>query len=367
VINLWFETRGLIGFAAAQYTPNVMPFGTPFARDGDLLNVPFIGSYIIYRQDSAAPTVLIPVEVNPIAIDAVLAEPEALGTRRSVGRPDPRPLSANQASPASWAEDLFDYITARQSTYDRRIPDVPPGLVNTNDLNSLADDTRTADGPVFGDEGRGTAPVRVFGNGLGASGIAVRAESLSQRSTNYATLNEGKVNINTAPPAVLRLLPITVGTDGLSGPGVVTDAIATAINTSRNSASGPFTSVMHFDRSATVGGPSTVVSPISAASTAEARFLAGDITPTSGLDDYKVDLANATRISNLASTRSDTFTVYITVQAWTVGGPPGTTWVQATDTRLVGERRVAFIVDRSALTNFDKDTKKLRILQVERE
>ena len=54
-----------------------------------------------------------------------------------------------------------------------------------------------------------------------------------------------------------------------------------------------------------------------------------------------------TKVSNLITTRSDSFTVYIQLQGWRgVGGtnPP----------QLVVQRRAAFIQDRSQLTNTNR-------------
>ena len=48
------------------------------------------------------------------------------------------------------------------------------------------------------------------------------------------------------------------------------------------------------------------------------------------------------RISNLITTRSDSFTVYVLVQGWRDAGTPAP--------RLVVQRRAAIIVDRSAMT-----------------
>ena len=85
----------------------------------------------------------------------------------------------------------------------------------------------------------------------------------------------------------------------------------------------------------------------------------GDLSPHTGIPDGVHDSSNGVvianapwdfeerylmldRISNLITTRSDSFTVYIVVQGWrNVGG---------TTPQLVAQRRAAFIIDRSNVT-----------------
>jgi hypothetical protein len=58
--------------------------------------------------------------------------------------------------------------------------------------------------------------------------------------------------------------------------------------------------------------------------------------------DFEKKYLNLTRISNLLTTRSDCFTVYLQVQGWRDAG--------TTNAKMVVQRRLAFIVDRSRLT-----------------
>ena len=62
--------------------------------------------------------------------------------------------------------------------------------------------------------------------------------------------------------------------------------------------------------------------------------------------DFNDKFLNLTRVSNLLTTRSDAYTAYVMVQGWRDAGTP-----QAT---LVAQRRLAFIVDRSAVTKTNK-------------
>jgi hypothetical protein len=62
--------------------------------------------------------------------------------------------------------------------------------------------------------------------------------------------------------------------------------------------------------------------------------------------DFEKKYLNLTRVSNLLTTRSDAYTVYLQVQGWRDAG--------TVNAKLVVQRRLAFIVDRSRLTATDK-------------
>jgi hypothetical protein len=61
--------------------------------------------------------------------------------------------------------------------------------------------------------------------------------------------------------------------------------------------------------------------------------------PTTDFQEQNLALA---RVSNLITTRSDSYTVYVLVQGWANAGTAGA--------KLVVQRRAAFIVDRSGMT-----------------
>ena len=69
--------------------------------------------------------------------------------------------------------------------------------------------------------------------------------------------------------------------------------------------------------------------------------------PLPGVDavryDFEEQFLLLNKVSNLITTRSDSFTVYVTVQGWTNVGKP------TTPPQLVAQRRVAFIIDRSGV------------------
>jgi hypothetical protein len=66
----------------------------------------------------------------------------------------------------------------------------------------------------------------------------------------------------------------------------------------------------------------------------------GGEQPITGDFEQKYELI--TRISNLATTRSDSFTVYLLVQGWRNAG--------TANPELVAQRRAAMIIDRSNVT-----------------
>jgi hypothetical protein len=72
-------------------------------------------------------------------------------------------------------------------------------------------------------------------------------------------------------------------------------------------------------------------------------------------EDYQQDCLTLTRISNLITTRSDTFTIYIELQGWQNVG--------SANAQPMITRRYAYIVDRSAI-NGDPGSRFLKTLTV---
>jgi hypothetical protein len=73
------------------------------------------------------------------------------------------------------------------------------------------------------------------------------------------------------------------------------------------------------------------------------------VTP---IANYEDDTIQITRISNLTTTRSDSYTVYIVVQAWeNFGRAPGST--NPGPARMIRQQRSSFIVDRSGILPFN--------------
>lgn len=71
--------------------------------------------------------------------------------------------------------------------------------------------------------------------------------------------------------------------------------------------------------------------------------------------DFKEQYLLLNRVSNLITTRSDVFTVYVVIQGWRNVGVPNQT------PQFVTERRAATIVDRTAVTPNDRRLKEFRV------
>lgn len=292
-----------------NFTPDIpadqFPYGSPFARDGDVLAVPFIGSYQIRNNNNLTGTNTVH-EINPVTADAVRSDPAAAATTH-VGRFIP------QGVEYGWTSDLFAYISARQAPAEALLPDVPMEYVDVL-APATAGNRRTTGFTIDGSAV--TLP-------LGSVNL------LDQNAGN--TLVQGKINVNTAPQLIRRLLPLTVDANGLVQPGP-NAAAATGLNP------GNYFSLLEISGLPAGSGSS---------------FNAGDIsTNASGVapagTDYEVAFQNHIRISNLATTRSDSYTVYITVQAWRTNG--GGTNPTSNPARLLAERRAAYLVDRGVIT-----------------
>lgn len=217
---------------------------------------------------------------------------------------------------------------------------------------------------------------------------------------------EGKLNLNTADFGVLKLLPLAMRTDASVNPpngvGVIDTARISGTDPG-NPTSGlagyiylglqappvgaaqslkPYRSLFFLNGlGADVGINFQSLEPNPALTPAGRRRIAGDITgvfdpavpPTfAGLGDnlkyldpdspqaavytptYEDHTLQLARISNLTTLRSDSYTVYIVVQAWeNFGNPPQTTSSDPPPARLVRQQRAAFLVDRSGITPFN--------------
>jgi hypothetical protein len=133
-------------------------------------------------------------------------------------------------------------------------------------------------------------------------------------------------------------------------------------------AHGPFTSIFDLNQvpdfqtaAAAVNSPSSSVGLLSPADPAFGTASPNTNPPLGGEEDYQGDCLTLTRISNLITTRSDTFTIYIEVQGWQNVGMP--TVANPTLAQPMITRRYAFIVDRSAI-NGDPGTRFLKTLTV---
>ena len=85
----------------------------------------------------------------------------------------------------------------------------------------------------------------------------------------------------------------------------------------------------------------------------------GDSSPKdNAIGDFEQRTMGLTRISNLVTTRSDSFTVYILAQAWL--RDPSTGGLTSNPI-LVGEQRAAYLVDRSSVTRFTDTARQVKL------
>ena len=374
-------------------TDNRYPFGG-FARNGDILQVPFIGSYRVSFNDDN----LSFLELNAVTIDSCfandsdLANDEMAGdtevqSREQVGRFAPihdrdatAPFDANydDLDPVGdfnatslvgtnkwryrWAIDLFEYLTV-QSPGNDYLPSVP-----------------TVDPP-----GTAYAPARLPVNnvkGKAAGGVDTSPPAPPQApGAEDAVPLHGLININTAPAKVLAALPWMpmgdtmhydeatrtwiAGADPTGLPVEDNYELAKEIvlwrdggATAAQPANGPFTSLFDLYRvpafhalnkklvldTLATGGPNDADGDFSPHNTPRPPATP---PPLPGVDavryDFEEQFLLLNKVSNLITTRSDSFTVYVTVQGWTNVGKP------TTPPQLVAQRRVAFIIDRSGV------------------
>jgi|GEM_PF-3708114 len=393
---------------------NAYPFGG-FARTGDVLQAPFIGSYTITYVSGNDTYVL---EMNPVTADAGFADDNNVnyGTNlttntislgavtglpfsRPIGLNNPFfpasfsfqneddeeqvgrfvPLSSSDGNPQNfltpgtirtnlsgtalfdtygWAAGIFDYFSALQTPDDDYLPNSKPEYYAPyNTTMSMQGYTPAI--PAW------QSPVPVANSPAGNSTNPVGRNEMSAPI-------EGLVNINTAPWKVLAQLPFTAPNLATvnAGPTANTQMIqsnteiAQAIVRYRNMF-GPFHSIFELNRvldTVAPYNPAFSNAFQNANGSPDANDYAafqGVLTPnlpgflgpntnsmnfaTDGLiTDFNQREAEVMRLSNLVTTRSDSFTVYLQVQGWRGAGTPGA--------QLVVQRRAAFIMDRSGST-----------------
>jgi len=281
---------------------NAFPFGG-FARLGDLLQVPFIGAYRVRQLANVytlanAPGVM--VEMNSITMDAAFADDNdpTDDAVEQVGRFYPLAGDINPSTPTAalryaWATRLFDYF-AIFAPHDDYLPAAPNTLADA--MVASGSQAAFAAANVY----PGAAPTPVF--------TADPAAATPTQAGEDGV--DGLININTAPAAVLAMLPM-VNDSTQPRPANQNYLLAKAIVNYREQ-NGPFQSV----------------------------FALNNIPDfQSAMNGTAYD--TLTRISNLITTHSDTFTVYVDVQGWSGTSPP-------TAKRMVEKRR-ALIVDRGGI------------------
>jgi hypothetical protein len=158
------------------------------------------------------------------------------------------------------------------------------------------------------------------------------------------TPTQGLVNINTAPWPVLAMLPFAPG-DPAANVGLAQE-IARYRDGDPSAGMighGPFRSIFDLYRVPQFYLYQNQIL-INNANPGQNQ---GDWTPDLVQHDFEEHFLLLNRISNMITTRSDSFTVYVLVQGWRGGG--------TTTPELVVQRRRAFIADRAGLSQTVKD------------
>jgi len=397
----------------ATGAPMNLPLGG-FARNGDLLQVPFIGAYVVMLSPGSNGFVE-GLVMNSVTMDSVYAQfqppnynvplPNSYDADNTLTASDGTPLPAfhneqighlcpmsvgstdfmdDPAEPPAvfaknvsgwtyhWAKRLFDYVDVR-TPQDAYLPNVDPAVTSAG---------VSGDPTLAGSQAKypaTTPPVPVSADPnvtpVHSSGM-YGYQQLQGRLDTAST--EGLININTANWKVLSAVPwYTPGEDPrnyLADNAALAQAI-TAWRDQNNPANpaaphtdyGPFRSIfdlMKVPQFATSGGNFNCFWVTSAGSPGEVTNRFGDLSPfapaMSGLNlsaigpaytpnetdltdhvygDVKTRFLGLMRISNLITTRSDSFTVYVQVQGWQGVG--------TTVPTLAATRRAAAFVDRS--------------------
>jgi len=248
----------------------------------------------------------------------------------------------------NFATDLFDFVDVR-SPQDDYLPNVDPGDPFTGQPRAFW--TNPEPNPV--NNGPGTDPIKA---NLGLEDGAGE---------------DGKININTASWRVLATLPMITNNDGsinladnttLAKAIVAYRDIGDLTFTPPKPAHGPFRNIFELLQ---VPGFATsihrfldVTPPNPTLYDFDPDDADGDISPFNGgnpppsgtgevaakdevYGDFEAPFLALNRISNLITTRSDSFTVYVVVQGWRNVG--------TANPELVVQRRVAFLADRSSV------------------
>lgn len=372
--------------ATAGAANNSLPLGA-FPRNGDILQVTFIGAYrLCPLTPLAAPTTT--YELNSISADSAMAtacdqtdgqQPivsqgatgqiiaENVGRFAPIDKTDaglataPAPVDDFAFAPTTgpinptwryhWATRLFDFLTV-QAPQDDYFPNVDPWL---NDLNYPSSTYRytpaTTAGPPL--------PVANISPGAANAGLFSPNPALPPNAASEDTAPvDGLVNINTAPWRVLAAIPWVPATQANYRVANATIAVGLARYrdvddlSGSNRPHGPFRNLFELGEAkiSTAGGKS-LRDILLTANSANFSLAQGNLTPLNGSSsgvagDFQALFNTITRVSNLVTTRSDSYTAYILVQGWRNA--------ETAAPHLVVQRRAAVIIDRSGVTPTNK-------------
>ena len=246
---------------------------------------------------------------------------------KATGKDDYTPPEMDGSPVTDWryafATDLYNYLATR-TPQDDWLANVAPEIV-----------------PGSNDQGAIWTPSKAVPNG------PITSDAQANRGNEDGVGEHGKININTASARVLATIPMV--TDPATGQInlAANTALAMAIVNHRNT-KGPFRSIVDLMKVQNFKTSLRGVNdfPLPYAGTIDPNNGDGDLSPYgTGAGDNMVDFENNfavfTRISNLITTRSDSFTVYIVVQGWRNVG--------TTMPELVVQRRAAYFADRATV------------------
>lgn len=347
-----------------------------FARNGDILQTTYTGAYTIKVSSNLAI-----VEMNPITMDSAFADdPDmsksaTLSSAQNIGRftpihpadlgfgindpaapyndyhpagPMPAPNSGTDWS-TKWsayhfATRLFDFLTV-QAPHDDYLPNISPTNPNGS-ANTLVQPVANSDPNIVN---------------------ALQTNTPANATEDNVPL-EGLININTAPWRVLSALPMAndAATNKQLAQAIVyfRDVDDGSLGPGNLHPHGPFQSLWELNA---VPGFRTTLStyadtfnpassvPVNADGYYAffARQTGGSMMANFAYNDFATQNLALTRISNLVTTRSDVFTVYVLVQGFRNAG--------TANPELMVQRRAAFIADRSRVIPSNLN---LRILNV---
>ena len=390
-------------------TPAQFPFGT-FARNGDILQVPFIGAYTM-QFNGTGPVPGGILEMNSVSMDSVFAEDTDIRDdptvaaetgrldREQIGRFYPLALNPPR-SPTANAQQIDDFY--EDGEYFNN-PDAATNSVdnwaNAKPTNTAAPfhkaqwryrwaadllDYFTVQGPnedffpnfsTRSAPGYAPPPTPVSNTGGTAGDTTETTPDDTNDHAEDAVGVDGLININTASWRVLSMLPMVVdpATGAIDVPN--NNALAKAIvywrdvdgdpHTTGDQPHGPFKNLHELNqvedlRPVTHGGPAPVTLPDRlpgfrnayktmdpVTNTAEPGDEAGDVSPLgTELDGVRHDFEERTLTLNRISNLVTTRSDMFTCYLLVQG------WRDAgtANASLVVQRRVAFIVDRSETT-----------------
>jgi len=296
--------REILGANPVTGGSNRFPYGG-FARNGDMLAVPFIGAYRL-RELTGTGALLnggdVVLELSAAPIDAAMADDNdpATDAVEQIGRPCPLDDTNAAWTHYNFASDFFDYLTVL-APHDDFLPNTDPRKYTAGTVP-----------PVY---------------------QTVSSASVQDQSGEDVVGVEGLINLNTAPWPVIARLPLV-------GPGasVTANGLAQEIVNYRK-ANGPFRSLFELNR--VTGFRDAWGNPANDPDDAQ-----GDIAPPgAGADgmrgDFKERYLSLNRISNMVTLRSDSFTCYVLVQGWRGAGTSAP--------QLAAERRWACTIDRTGV------------------